>query len=36
MDAASGRFRTVFLIENADGVLPAGIEAALDLSGLPR
>jgi hypothetical protein len=36
MDAASGRFRTVFLIENPEGALPAGIEAALDLRELPR
>lgn len=36
MDAASGRFRAVFLIENPEGALPAGIEAALDLRDLPR
>lgn len=34
MDAASGRFRAVFTIENADGTIPAGLEAALDLRGL--
>jgi membrane fusion protein (multidrug efflux system) len=34
MDAASGRFRAVFTIENPDGAIPAGLEAALDLQGL--
>jgi RND family efflux transporter MFP subunit len=36
MDAASGRFRAVFTIANADGALPAGLEAELDLRGLGR
>jgi multidrug efflux pump subunit AcrA (membrane-fusion protein) len=34
MDAASGRFRAVFTIANPDGVLPAGLEAALDLRAI--
>jgi RND family efflux transporter MFP subunit len=34
MDAASSRFRAVFMIANADGALPAGVEAALDLRAL--
>jgi RND family efflux transporter MFP subunit len=34
MDAASGRFRAVFTIANPDGVLPAGLEAELDLRSL--
>jgi len=32
MDAASGRFRTVFTIDNPDRTLPAGLEATLDLA----
>jgi RND family efflux transporter MFP subunit len=32
MDAASGRFRAVFTIENPGRTLPAGLEAALDLA----
>jgi RND family efflux transporter MFP subunit len=36
MDAASGRFRAVFSIDNPDGVLPAGLEAALDLAAIAR
>lgn len=35
MDVASGRFRAVFVIDNPDGALPAGLEAELDLRGLP-
>ncbi|MBR0649614.1 efflux RND transporter periplasmic adaptor subunit [Roseomonas terrae] len=31
MDAASGRFRAVFIIDNADGAIPAGLEAGFDL-----
>jgi RND family efflux transporter MFP subunit len=34
LDAASGRFRAVFAIANADLALPAGMEAALDLARL--
>lgn len=34
MDAASGRFRAVFTIDNTDGALPAGLEAALDLAAI--
>ena len=34
MDAASGRFRAVFVIANEDGALPAGVEAELDLAAL--
>lgn len=34
LDAASGRFRVVFTIANPDLALPAGMEAALDLSRL--
>ncbi len=36
MDAASGRFRAVFIIANADGAIPAGLEAILDLGRLAR
>jgi RND family efflux transporter MFP subunit len=35
IDAASGRFRAVFTIANADLSLPAGLEAALDLAQVP-
>lgn len=34
LDAASGRFRAIFTIDNAGGQLPAGTEAALDLSAM--
>jgi RND family efflux transporter MFP subunit len=34
MDAASGRFRAVFTIDNADGAIPAGLEAGLDLAAV--
>jgi RND family efflux transporter MFP subunit len=34
MDAASGRFRAVFTIDNADGAIPAGLEAGLDLAAI--
>lgn len=34
MDAASGRFRAVFTIANPDRILPAGLEAELDLRSL--
>ncbi len=34
MDAASGRFRTVFTIANPDGSIPAGLEAELDLRAI--
>jgi len=34
LDAASGRFRAVFVIGNADLALPAGVEAMLDLAAL--
>jgi RND family efflux transporter MFP subunit len=34
MDAASGRFRAVFTIDNADGAFPAGLEAGLDLAAV--
>ncbi len=36
LDAASGRFRVIFVIDNARFELPAGTEAALDLSEIPR
>jgi len=36
MDAASGRFRAVFTIDNAALALPAGVEAELDLRLLGR
>ncbi len=35
MDVASGRFRAVFVIDNPDGTLPAGLEAELDTGALP-
>jgi RND family efflux transporter MFP subunit len=34
LDAASGRFRAVFTIANADLALPAGMEASLDLGSI--
>lgn len=34
LDAASGRFRAVFTIDNAELGLPAGMEASLDLGSL--
>ncbi len=36
LDAASGRFRTVFVIDNPSSELPAGTEAAFDLSEVMR
>jgi HlyD family secretion protein len=36
LDAASGRFRAVFVIDNRNLQLPAGTEAALDLSEVTR
>ncbi len=36
MDAASGRFRTVFTIDNPGGTIPAGLEAGLDLRALAQ
>lgn len=35
IDAASGRFRAVFVLANADEEMPSGIEATLDLGALP-
>ncbi|MFN7286416.1 MAG: efflux RND transporter periplasmic adaptor subunit [bacterium] len=35
MDAASGRFRAVFTINNADLQIPAGLDAGLDLEEVP-
>ncbi len=35
MDVASGRFRAIFVIDNPDGTLPAGLEAELDTAALP-
>ncbi|TCR65736.1 efflux RND transporter periplasmic adaptor subunit [Bosea sp. BK604] len=32
LDAASGRFRAIFVIDNQDFALPAGVEATLDFS----
>jgi len=34
MDAASGRFRAVFTITNADHALPAGLEASFDFAAV--
>ena len=36
MDAASGRFRAVFTINNADSQIPAGLDVGLNLEELPR
>ncbi|MBS7809541.1 efflux RND transporter periplasmic adaptor subunit [Roseococcus pinisoli] len=36
MDAASGRFRTVFVIENPDEAIPAGVEAMLTPAALRK
>lgn len=35
MDSASGRFRCVFTLDNADGALPAGAEVEVILAALP-
>jgi RND family efflux transporter MFP subunit len=35
MDAASGRFRAVFTVNNADLQIPAGLDVGLDLEELP-
>jgi multidrug efflux pump subunit AcrA (membrane-fusion protein) len=35
MDAASGRFRCVFTLDNPDGAIPAGIEVELSLATVP-
>lgn len=35
MDAASGRFRAVFTIDNADLQIPAGLDVGLNLEDLP-
>jgi hypothetical protein len=35
MDAASGRFRAVFTIENGDLQIPAGLDVGLNLEELP-
>lgn len=34
MDAASGRFRAIFVIDNPDRTIPAGLDAGLDLRDL--
>jgi hypothetical protein len=35
MDAASGRFRAIFIIENGDLQIPAGLDVGLNLEDLP-
>jgi multidrug efflux system membrane fusion protein len=35
MDSASGRFRCVFTLENADAAIPAGVEVEVTLAPLP-